>query len=81
MASINISDLRPTGSELFFDSEGYMNDLGDSEFDGIYGGLTPALVISAARVGYAAARSSQQCAQGLAGAAAGAERLYNRFRN
>ncbi|MFN6569529.1 hypothetical protein [Dendronalium sp. ChiSLP03b] len=60
MATINISDLRPTGSDLFSDSEGYMNDLGDSEFDGIYGGLTPALVWSAATV--AARLSSARCA-------------------
>ncbi|MEH1944190.1 MAG: hypothetical protein V7L01_28795 [Nostoc sp.] len=60
MATINIYDLRPTGSELFSDSEGYMDDLGDSEFESIYGGLTPALVWSAAT---AAARiSSAKCA-------------------
>ncbi len=38
MATINISDLRPTGSDLFSDSEGYMNELGDSEVHTIYGG-------------------------------------------
>ncbi len=35
MATINISDLRPTGSE------GYLNELGDGEFDAINGGLFP----------------------------------------
>ena len=38
MATIKISDLRSTGSELFSDSESYINDLGDSELDIINGG-------------------------------------------
>jgi hypothetical protein len=38
MATINISDLRPTGSDLFSDSEGYMNELGDNEVYAIHGG-------------------------------------------
>ena len=66
MATINISDLRPTGSELFSDSEGYMNNLGDSEFDSINGGLIPALIVSVtvnvARV------SSPRCIAGIASA-------------
>jgi len=68
MSTINISDLHPTGSDLFSDSEGYMNELGDSEFDGIYGGLTPALlwsaVVAASRV------SSAKCAVAASGAVA-----------
>jgi hypothetical protein len=70
MSTINISDLRPTGTELFSDSEGYMNDLGDNEFDSIYGGLFPfALLYSVARL--AAQRSSAACAsKAAAGAAA-----------
>jgi bacteriocin-like protein len=47
MATINISDLRPTGSELFSDSESYMNELSDSELETINGGLLPALLWSA----------------------------------
>lgn len=74
MATINISDLRPTGSDLFSDSEGYMNDLGESEFDEIYGGATP---IAAFYVGLAAARSSQACA---AGAVAAGNGIYNATR-
>ncbi|MEA5581002.1 hypothetical protein VB620_06565 [Nodularia harveyana UHCC-0300] len=31
MANIAISDLRPAGSELFMDSESYLNDLTDAE--------------------------------------------------
>jgi hypothetical protein len=78
MATINVSDLRPTGSDLFSNSEGYMSELGDSEFDNIYGGLTPWVVVSAFRVGYAAARSSQQCAAGIAGAAGAVGRWLDR---
>ena len=40
MTTINISDLHPTGTELFSDSESYMNELGDSEISNIQGGLT-----------------------------------------
>ncbi|MBD2607481.1 hypothetical protein H6G81_23880 [Scytonema hofmannii FACHB-248] len=68
MATINISDLHPAGSDLFSDSEGYMRDLVDSEFDGLYGGL-PFLVWT---VGYYAVRSSKWC---VAGAAAGVAAL------
>lgn len=40
MATINISDLRATGSELFSDSEGYqVVELDDNELDNIVGGL------------------------------------------
>ncbi len=38
MPNIKISDLHSTGSELFSDSESYMNELGDSEFNTINGG-------------------------------------------
>jgi hypothetical protein len=41
MANINICDLRPTGSDLFSDSEGYMNELGDYELHTINGGSSP----------------------------------------
>ena len=52
MSKIKISDLHPSGSELFFDSEGYMNDLVDGEISDIYGGATPSsgLCISAISV-------------------------------
>ncbi len=33
MATIKISELRPTGYELFSDSESYISDLSDREFD------------------------------------------------
>lgn len=38
MATIKISNLCPTGFDLFSDSEGYLNELGDSELDAINGG-------------------------------------------
>ncbi|MBW4500513.1 MAG: hypothetical protein KME57_13360 [Scytonema hyalinum WJT4-NPBG1] len=47
MATINISDLRPTGSELFSDSEGYMSELGDSELDIVNGGILTSPVCAA----------------------------------
>lgn len=38
MATITISDLRPAGSELFLDSESYLNNLTDSEMEELLGG-------------------------------------------
>jgi len=38
MATINISDLRPAGSELFYDSETFMTDLVNSELGEVFGG-------------------------------------------
>lgn len=40
MSTINISDLCPTGSELFSDSESFMNDLVDGEIGAIQGGFS-----------------------------------------
>ena len=48
MANIKISDLRPTGSELFADSESYMAELADSELD-VSGGLWTVAVRLAAK--------------------------------
>lgn len=41
MASINVLDLRSTGSDLFMDSESFLDVLDNSELDSINGGLTP----------------------------------------
>jgi hypothetical protein len=41
MATIIISDLCPTGSELFADSESYLNDLTDDELSLTQGGSSP----------------------------------------
>jgi lactobin A/cerein 7B family class IIb bacteriocin len=38
MATINISDLRPTDSDLFSDDESYMNELSERELSSINGG-------------------------------------------
>jgi hypothetical protein len=39
MASITLSELRPVGSELFQDSESYLNELGDREVNSVVGGF------------------------------------------
>lgn len=66
MANINISDLRPTGSELFSDSESYMSELGDNELDIINGGaITTPVCIS---ISYSVVRSlisSPRCARSV----------------
>ena len=43
MASINVSDLKPEGYNLFSDSESYMTDLSENEL-AIQGGLSPVAV-------------------------------------
>ena len=40
MSNISISELRPAGSELFQDSESYLNELGDRETEMVQGGFT-----------------------------------------
>lgn len=50
MAKIKISDLNPTGSKLFSDSESYMNELGDGELEMINGG-TGVLLRASIRAG------------------------------
>ena len=39
MSTIKISDLHPAGSDLFSDSEGFINDLDDGEIGAIQGGI------------------------------------------
>jgi hypothetical protein len=39
MASIKIHDLRPAGSELFNDSESFLNELSEGEISTVEGGL------------------------------------------
>ena len=46
MSNIKISNLHPTGSELFTDSESYMAELADSELDIINGGVWTTPVVS-----------------------------------
>jgi len=38
MATIKISDLHPSGADLFLDSENYLNELTDEELDLTQGG-------------------------------------------
>jgi len=38
MATIEISDLRPAGSELFLDSESYLNEVTNEEMNNLSGG-------------------------------------------
>ena len=42
MATIEISDLHPAGSDLFIDSESFLNDLNANELGDINGGGLPA---------------------------------------
>jgi len=44
MATIKISDLHSAGSELFMDSESYLNELTNEELNMAHGGSTPACV-------------------------------------
>lgn len=64
MATINISDLRPTGSELFSDSESYMNELNENERANINGGAisTPVCAIALSVAIRVSAQSSYKCA-------------------
>ena len=39
MATIKILNLHTTGTELFSDSESYMNELGDNELNNTNGGI------------------------------------------
>lgn len=48
MASIQISDLRPAGSELFMDSECFLSEMSSGELDVVSGGSTPWCVIGSA---------------------------------
>ena len=48
MAIIAISDLRSTGSDLFMDSESFLDVLDNGELDSINGGLTPIMIWSIA---------------------------------
>jgi hypothetical protein len=66
MSTIKISDLRPTGSELFSDSESYMSELGDNELDIINGGaITTPVCISISYSLIRASMSSAGCARSV----------------
>lgn len=44
MANIAISELRPAGTELFLDSEGFISELTDEELNLTKGGITPVFI-------------------------------------
>ncbi len=46
MASIKISELRPAGSELFQDSESFLNELSDRETGNLEGGAFTVVGVS-----------------------------------
>ncbi|OUL30846.1 hypothetical protein BV378_02950 [Nostoc sp. RF31YmG] len=48
MASIKIAELRPAGSELFQDSESFLNELNEKEISTAIGGGSVVSVISQA---------------------------------
>jgi hypothetical protein len=48
MASITVSNLSPLGSDLFMDSESFMDALADNELSEINGGITPAVITTIA---------------------------------
>ena len=56
MPNIKISDLHPTGSDLFSDSENYMNELGEGELEIIYGGRTSPVCRTISKASKAASR-------------------------
>jgi hypothetical protein len=69
MATINISDLRPTGSDLFSDSESYMSELGDNELASVNVGSSPTYLMLIL--------SSVRCVQGAVDAS---KAIYNSIR-
>ena len=46
MASIKINNLQPAGSDLFNDSESYLNELKDQELDVVNGGLVSIIPVT-----------------------------------
>lgn len=46
MASIKVSELRPTGSELFQDSESFLNELNDRDTTSVMGGLNTIFTVN-----------------------------------
>lgn len=45
MANITISELRPAGTELFLDSESFINELADEELNLTKGGISVTTVV------------------------------------
>lgn len=68
MPTIKISDLSPTGSQLFHDSESYMNELSDGELDIINGASLSAIVGFSLRASRAASGAVVRASEAVSGA-------------
>jgi lactobin A/cerein 7B family class IIb bacteriocin len=53
MASIKISDLHPSGFDLFGDSESFLDELNDNDLATINGGAAESLILAAVLGGVA----------------------------
>ncbi len=62
MATINISDIRPAGYDLFSDDDKYMSDLNNDELNRVVGGTEPISAIAIGAIAFGAVVGS-----GLAG--------------
>lgn len=63
MSTISISDLKPSGLDLFSDSENYLDEISESEFTNVNGGIsTPVCLSIGARI---SAASSYRCYQSI----------------
>jgi hypothetical protein len=49
MSNIKIHNISPSGSELFHDSESYLNELTDNEMGSIEGGTTISYTVTVTR--------------------------------
>jgi hypothetical protein len=58
MALITVSNLRPSGLDLFDSSESYLQELSDAELEGTNGGATPLLFAAGFIAGYIYAKLS-----------------------
>jgi hypothetical protein len=58
MALITVSNLRPSGLDLFDSSESYLQELSDAELEGTNGGATPLFFALGFAAGYLYAKLS-----------------------
>lgn len=64
MPTLKVYDLKPIGSELLIDSETYLNEVGETEFENIYGGSSPLCAsLIASQTARLAQQSSKRCAE------------------
>jgi lactobin A/cerein 7B family class IIb bacteriocin len=72
MAAIAIKDIRPVGTELFIDSESFLNDLTADELTSVHGGIAQII----AGIGAIAVASNAFCASLALSAGAVALGIY-----